>query len=114
MRQYVTAYCVKDQNVSIHAPVKDATSFTEVGRASNEGFNPRTRKGCDKSIGCPPQKLKVSIHAPVKDATIGHNNNTPFFLVSIHAPVKDATFRRMRHRTAEYGFNPRTRKGCDF
>ena len=33
-------------SVSIHAPVKDATSFSKI-ILSRSCFNPRTRKGCD-------------------------------------------------------------------
>ena len=55
--------------VSIHAPVKDATSEIKLGMPSGNSFNPRTRKGCDrdKFAGCLIKD--VSIHAPVKDAT---------------------------------------------
>ena len=34
-------------SVSIHAPVKDATSLVWCTNLSSSGFNPRTRKGCD-------------------------------------------------------------------
>ena len=56
-----------------------------------QGFNPRTRKGCDKSIADYRPENGVSTHAPVKDATL-------FTLVF---PLQNK------------GFNPRTRKGCD-
>ena len=32
-------------------------------------FNPRTRKGCDRTFYEYAEALGVSIHAPVKDAT---------------------------------------------
>ena len=35
--------------VSIHAPVKDATRLFQAVK-SHTGFNPRTRKGCDKEL----------------------------------------------------------------
>ena len=34
--------------------------------------------------------------------------------VSIHAPVKDATSMVHKVIPVRYGFNPRTRKGCDY
>ena len=37
--------------------------------ATNPGFNPRTRKGCDEYNDVLAGLEKVSIHAPVKDAT---------------------------------------------
>ena len=55
--------------VSIHAPVKDAT----IGVAIRGSY------------------FLVSIHAPVKDATKAYIDFRLPDLVSIHAPVKDAT-----------------------
>ena len=77
-------------SVSIHAPVKGATSVT-VGATQQTGFNSRTRKGCDvfrtkRVIG-----VVVSIHAPVKGATAGFDKTVGVIAVSIHAPVKGAT-----------------------
>ena len=57
--------------VSIHAPVKDATTADIASIATN----------------------LVSIHAPVKDATTVHPLLNKERRVSIHAPVKDATTR---------------------
>ena len=37
----------RPKNVSIHAPVKDATGDTPSATLTPDGFNPRTRKGCD-------------------------------------------------------------------
>ena len=56
--------------VSIHAPVKGATSSPRVGAAGLQGFNPRPREGGDPER--PVEALhgaRVSIHAPVKGAT---------------------------------------------
>ncbi len=40
--------------VSIHAPVKDATCRISLGIIQGMRFNPRTRKGCDdRSAGYP-------------------------------------------------------------
>ena len=57
------------ETVSIHASVKDATSYGK------------------KISGC----FKVSIHASVKDATLTALAFVPLVTVSIHASVKDAT-----------------------
>ena len=100
-----------------------------------KGFNPRTRKGCDKFTSPDRMQLIVSIHAPVKDATRrtinGCQSHTGFnprtrkgcdvcrwlvdgiIGVSIHAPVKDATCRISLGIIQGMRFNPRTRKGCD-
>ncbi len=34
-------------NVSIHAPAKGATIFEAIYERVDDGFNPRTREGCD-------------------------------------------------------------------
>ena len=60
----------RDLCISIHAPVKGATHWHPGWSGSYGYFNPRTREGCD-----PPGRLlfivagKISIHAPVKGAT---------------------------------------------
>ncbi len=77
--------------VSIHAPVKGATSapfvcffFTRFNPRSREGsdawarprqeawpgFNPRSREGSDGLTRLKECEIVVSIHAPVKGATI--------------------------------------------
>ena len=106
-------------NVSIHAPVKGATTRTLGTRFFLPCFNPRSREGSDFLIAAPAPAVKVSIHAPVKGATRGgsyqKDDNDSFNPrsregsdlravkwrvliadVSIHAPVKGATrsFRR--------------------
>ena len=96
-------------------------------------FNPRTRVGCDPEEDGSCGECCVSIHAPVWGATIlnfwtrtatmfqsthpcgvRHLEHSPIYTgeVSIHAPVWGATrygdsFPRI------FGFNPRTRVGCD-
>mgnify|MGYP006932248051 CR=1 FL=1 len=99
--------------VSIHAPVKGATSIADGAGLMRNGFNPRTREGCDcggvdlpRSLdsfnprtreGCDfdnPYTFKinfVSIHAPVKGATELGDYGFAAQFVSIHAPVKGAT-----------------------
>ena len=79
-------------HVSIHAPVRGATrSAVETGDGRGS-FNPRPRAGGDKGIilyiaDC----LPVSIHAPVRGATLDWKPITPLTGVSIHAPVRGAT-----------------------
>ena len=57
--------------------------------------------------------ITVSIHAPVKDATFLDPIDAKLIAVSIHAPVKDATCNIFTQSDYIFGFNPRTRKGCD-
>ena len=82
---------VKEENVSIHAPVKGATEWLDEAVDKLIGFNPRTREGCDfrphfissfqprfnprTREGC---DIKASIARKIEN-------------VSIHAPVKGAT-----------------------
>ena len=78
--------------VSIHAPVKGATSRVDVGHVAASCFNPRPREGGDTANSALPADSRVvSIHAPVKGATRPLAGNLPFLRVSIHAPVKGAT-----------------------
>ncbi len=41
------SFCVNSEEVSIHAPVKDATIEDMKKYGKVDSFNPRTRKGCD-------------------------------------------------------------------
>ena len=80
--------------VSIHAPVKGATCPGTRCAVFHGGFNPRSREGSDIVNGAIEAEIVVSIHAPVKGAT---DTLTPLVVlrpVSIHAPVKGATLPR--------------------
>ena len=77
--------------VSIHAPVKGATSINQVSK----------------------YRWVVSIHAPVKGATECSLLIGTIMTVSIHAPVKGATPGKWKWLCCDYCFNPRTREGCD-
>ena len=78
--------------VSIHAPMKGATSFTKSWMITSISFNPRTHEGCDLGIG-----------------TTGRHNS----VVSIHAPMKGATDSVLVELVVILCFNPRTHEGCD-
>ena len=128
--------CADD--ISIHAPVKGATTKPTNLFAYIVNFNPRTREGCDNeqlywladsgvkiSIHAPVKgatvneagkmrcQLAISIHAPVKGATDSRFVYAADALISIHAPVKGATEVYIYNRNAARHFNPRTREGCD-
>ena len=110
-----TAWICSMVGISIHAPVKGATSLYRVGfDMLFLYFNPRTREGCDKrkkdlsGLWC-----TISIHAPVKGATIEKYFYSISFKISIHAPVKGATVHIIPLYIIIQDFNPRTREGCD-
>ena len=57
--------------ISIHAPVKGATSGRRRLCAKPWDFNPRTREGCDlQRTNIRVSYNVISIHAPVKGATL--------------------------------------------
>ncbi len=56
-----------------------------------DGFNPRTRDGCDPVTYSVYIDHKVSIHAPVMGATRVRTFAISNAEVSIHAPVMGAT-----------------------
>ena len=104
----------KNNDISIHAPAKGATSPVLLIRIL-----------CDISIHAPAKGAtsmtyiivflkEISIHAPAKGAT-----NNPCDLlyydktISIHAPAKGATKRKISNTGECENFNPRTREGCD-
>ena len=77
--------------ISIHAPVKGATS-----------------------PGSPDKPLLlISIHAPVKGATLKIPGCHAVVGISIHAPVKGATCLASYHFDTYAYFNPRSREGSD-
>ena len=57
-------------DISIHAPVKGATTSDLELTPSDHHFNPRTREGCDiPQRNSRATNSTISIHAPVKGAT---------------------------------------------
>ncbi len=120
--------------VSIHAPARGATrcwlcyrgynkfqsthphgvrQLKIMGREEIEGFNPRTRTGCDGRVSFALQMRPVSIHAPARGATWEIVYNLRRKIVSIHAPARGATCLSEKAQVAYDSFNPRTRTGCD-
>ncbi len=102
------------RRVSIHAPVKGATRVVLPEPMGNDSFNPRTREGCDFQ----PQTL-LTIALCFNPRTREGCDSETFFVflfptvVSIHAPVKGATMQNTRGIPEFKRFNPRTREGCD-
>ncbi len=56
--------------ISIHAPVKGATRLSPLLLLLLPYFNPRSREGSDALISGETAKERISIHAPVKGATL--------------------------------------------
>ena len=57
-------------SVSIHTPTKGVTMVSlQPILNKQEGFNPHTHEGCDKTRRTIQQMVKVSIHTPTKGVT---------------------------------------------
>ena len=82
---------VSSNQVSIHAPTRDAT-----------------RTDC-----LIPKYSLVSIHAPTRDATMKHSVVLRMHSVSIHAPTRDATSASSTPKSIQNCFNPRAHEGRD-
>jgi len=97
--------------VSIHAPVWGAT--TQPSKSHDKPcFNPRTRVGCDYDKKLISPTSAVSIHAPVWGAT----KKLPTVITSNMFQSTHPCGVRRRKRVfaiVDFGFNPRTRVGCD-
>ena len=79
--------------ISIHAPVKGATSCAGSRAELYNNFNPRTREGCDGSI--------------TNRSVLGNTDFNPRTregcdVMKVRGKARDIT-----------DFNPRTREGCD-
>ena len=70
MRHYDFKQWAGAYQISIHAPIKDATMDT---------------------VGLFIEDVAISIHAPIKDATPNISVPNASLIISIHAPIKDAT-----------------------
>ena len=98
--------------VSIHAPVKGATSNC-YPFLYNLCFNSRTRKGCDVTVGATQQTGTGFNSRTRKGCDLFCACRNGLFIVSIHAPVKGATHFTAVSAVEISRFNSRTRKGCD-
>ena len=110
----VTSVAVESQQyrVSIHAPVRGATSgvsanaplavfqstrpygarpMSTMNVCDARCFNPRARTGRDRDSVVANVRARVSIHAPVRGATRSMSTSDSSCRVSIHAPVRGAT-----------------------
>ena len=78
--------------ISIHAPAKGATNYSEyVGR-----------------------RVKISIHAPAKGATRYHNTNRNQYRFQSTLPRRERQIRGKKPLNPFPHFNPRSREGSDF
>src|SRR6185437_8056382 len=81
-----------ETDVSIHAPLRGATSSAKPSRTRVHGFNPRAPAGRDCKNGISSYEVgRVSIHAPLRGATKLAENFAPLATVSTHAPLRGAT-----------------------
>ena len=83
--------CVKNHEISIHAPTRGAT------------FHPRY----------PNLPREISIHAPTRGATSTTPEDPTVFPISIHAPTRGATMPYLRQVPVPQNFNPRSHEGSD-
>ena len=137
VRQQARAAHIGWHRVSIHAPAWGATrrgdrqchslaSFQSthprgVRRvpagliALYDGFNPRTRVGCDPCIAQYSRKMDFCFNPRTRvGCDKGYKfDYHPVIDVSIHAPAWGATLAALDTQVRELGFNPRTRVGCD-
>ena len=99
--------------VSTHAPARGATNVPVCTVVFSNGFNPRTRTGCDKATGarlpgniCFNPRTRTGCDVSRADEWLGT-------VVSTHAPARGATNVPVCTVVFSNGFNPRTRTGCD-
>ena len=105
--------CVSIHTVSIHAPVRGATSLTLRCKRTKKfqsthpyGVRPALRQ-CKQCLS------SVSIHAPVRGATPAKHNSGLYFLFQSTHPYGVRRYVRFSGQPGDYSFNPRTRTGCD-
>ena len=105
--------CQDQHVISIHAPVKGATSLRKRQEIHHADFNPRSREGSDQCEPGAAEPGMISIHAPVKGATAPVLGKGLKNVISIHAPVKGATAVLQYSSKDFINFNPRSREGSD-
>ena len=100
--------------VSIHAPAWGATHHQGRRLRGAQGFNPRTRVGCDRRPAAPVAGQRpVSIHAPAWGATAGGQCRWERWRCFNPRTRVGCDPRPSRIKTGSICFNPRTRVGCD-
>ena len=103
-----------DEQVSIHAPGRGATSLAEARDLSAYRFNSRTREGCDLTNH--NQTKRLCLFQFTHPGGVRHLAGQAADIVpavSIHAPGRGATPAFPRVRPSLGRFNSRTREGCD-
>ena len=85
-------YLIAEDNISIHAPTRGATSVIWNSPTLPEFQSTRPHGARPYGIlGITPE-VYISIHAPTRGATAGVLDTIQRGLISIHAPTRGATF----------------------
>ena len=115
MRRNVIRAAFVFVEISIHAPVKGATTATLLRLKTKLNFNPRTREGCDPSSFAPVLPSPIYFNPRTREGCDAYAYSYPdnVLFISIHAPVKGATRKLPECGRCRNDFNPRTREGCD-
>ena len=112
-RDFTNSRAARNIRVSIHAPVKSATSESGRNCYARIVSIHAPVKSATCYVFATLLKIPVSIHAPVKGATMVLLSGVQFLGVSIHAPVKGATGIFLVEHCIYSCFNPRAREGRD-
>ncbi len=99
--------------VSIHAPVKGATTSTARALQSYCSFNPRAREGRDLALSAALARTQCFNPRAREGRDLSLDLSASIAEVSIHAPVKGATPERWSTTAYLLSFNPRAREGRD-
>ncbi len=100
--------------VSIHAPVRGATSHSQQTISVIGSFQSTPPCGGRRGGNGPGRKRKkFQSTPPCGGRQAGTANSEQLDRVSIHAPVRGATNRRPGSALEPFGFNPRPRAGGD-
>ena len=137
MRPAIDCLFLTQLSISIHAPVKGATSIKCINDILILDFNPRTREGCDTTMyfccsslsifqSTHPWRVRPSSFGNIAIKSIYFNPRTregcDIQRLSSQASLMEFQSThpwRVRQRqckyiiTIRYDFNPRTREGCD-
>ena len=92
VRQQILENTKLTRQVSIHAPAWGATGYNYQAILEKRGFNPRTRMGCDSTLGkCASLYVFQSTHPHGVRPTMPSVSTFDGSFVSIHAPAWGAT-----------------------